>query len=90
MVRDGGPSAEISNDYGAERARTADPHVANVVLSQLSYCPPTSPVWAGETLNLIFFHPSGSFEQGLDELVDMVIKDHQADPLMAVILAFVS
>jgi hypothetical protein len=24
---------------GAERDRTADPHVANVVLSQLSYCP---------------------------------------------------
>ena len=24
---------------GDERIRTADPHVANVVLSQLSYCP---------------------------------------------------
>jgi hypothetical protein len=28
---------------GAERDRTADPHVANVVLSQLSYCPKWSP-----------------------------------------------
>lgn len=27
------------NQSGAERDRTADPHVANVVLSQLSYCP---------------------------------------------------
>ena len=25
--------------YGAERARTADPYLAKVVLSQLSYCP---------------------------------------------------
>jgi formate-dependent nitrite reductase cytochrome c552 subunit len=31
------PRAEESS--GAERDRTADPHVANVVLSQLSYCP---------------------------------------------------
>ncbi len=27
------------NSNGAEGIRTLDPHVANVVLSQLSYCP---------------------------------------------------
>jgi hypothetical protein len=32
---------------GAEGIRTLDPHVANVVLSQLSYCP-TEPWWDGD------------------------------------------
>lgn len=31
---------------GAEGIRTLDPHVANVVLSQLSYCPTVLPVAA--------------------------------------------
>ena len=30
---------ELSEDGGAEGTRTLDPHDANVVLSQLSYCP---------------------------------------------------
>ena len=34
---------QSSGDSGAERDRTADPHVANVVLSQLSYCPKANP-----------------------------------------------
>src|SRR5688572_21837393 len=33
------PASEASRDGGAEGNRTLDPHVANVVLSHLSYCP---------------------------------------------------
>ncbi len=44
-VRRAGASAlqqsEVGNG-GAEGIRTLDPHVANVVLSQLSYCPTKS------------------------------------------------
>ena len=36
---------------GAERDRTADPHVANVVLSQLSYCPERRAIY-GASLEL--------------------------------------
>ncbi len=42
LVERDGLIYEIDVD-GAERVRTADPHVANVVLSQLSYCPVNGP-----------------------------------------------
>ena len=34
-----GDPVRTSKNGGAEGIRTLDPHVANVVLSQLSYCP---------------------------------------------------
>lgn len=37
----------------------------------------------------VFLQPAGGFIEGLDEFVDMVFEDDQADALMAVVLAFV-
>ncbi len=66
-----------------------------MVLSQLSYCPGDGAgrgagrVRRSIILLSVFLQPPGGFAQGPDELVDVVFEDHQADPLMAVVLAFV-
>jgi len=40
-------------------------------------------------VQILFFKSLSHFAQGLDELIDVIFKDHQADPLMTILRPFI-